>query len=337
MLNGMVQLAIGDHISNCLGRSGIDLRDQTLNQRLAREGSITGALATLDLSSASDSISTELVFDLLPIDWAILLSNYRTGSLEYPDGSHQKLAKFSSMGNGFTFALESLIFYALCWACQETEEDRFFVNVYGDDLIVPTASVELLEKVLHATGFVLNRSKSYSSGPFRESCGRDYFEGIDIRPFYLKDQLSPETLFTLHNYYVRRGLMEPSEIVKRLIPHHLWVFGPDGYGDGHLLGPWFPRPHNRDLGWAGYTFETFSRTARRSFSSAQPGDRFLPAYSVYVGGPRAGLPGLPVQGEFKRLFYNCSPSVVSYRGGVMGTSVPGTTGYRRIFVYTLQG
>jgi hypothetical protein len=103
MLNGMVQLAIGDHISNCLGRSGIDLRDQTLNQRLAREGSITGALATLDLSSASDTVAYGLVLDLLPFDWVEFLAQIRCSYVTTPAGVI-RLEKFSTMGNGFTSA-----------------------------------------------------------------------------------------------------------------------------------------------------------------------------------------------------------------------------------------
>jgi hypothetical protein len=109
VLNGLTQLAIGDFLFDRLKRSGLDLRDQTRNQRLALEGSLTGALATLDLSSASDTISRELVYHLLPLEWAHFLGLSRTGHIKYR-GQRYTLEKFSSMGNGYTFPLESLIF-----------------------------------------------------------------------------------------------------------------------------------------------------------------------------------------------------------------------------------
>jgi hypothetical protein len=93
-LNGMVQLGIGGFIAERLLAFGVDLKDQSRNQRLAREGSLTGALATLDLSSASDTISRELVFHLLPFDWACFLDRFRTSSVTYK-GEYFHLQKFS--------------------------------------------------------------------------------------------------------------------------------------------------------------------------------------------------------------------------------------------------
>lgn len=134
-LNGVYQLPIGDGIADRLRRFGVDTRDQSRNQRLACVGSITGALATLDLSSASDTIAIEVVYDLLPVDWAHFLSRFRTGTIVM--GKTQlKLQKFSSMGNGFTFPLETLIFYGLAYAASE-DHGTTDVSVYGDDIIVP--------------------------------------------------------------------------------------------------------------------------------------------------------------------------------------------------------
>lgn len=315
-LNGMYQLATGDYIAGRLRPFLVDTRDQSRNQRAARMGSLTGELATLDLSSASDTIAYLLVWHLLPPDWAEWLSYLRTGTAVYrrPDGSESvyKLEKFSSMGNGYTFPLESLIFWALSSACVPKHQQGY-VCTYGDDIIVPTASAGLVAKVLTACGFTLNAAKSFTSGPFRESCGADYLSGIDIRPTYVHDKLVGEDLFRLHNAYIRERMYEPAQLVLQHIAPPLRIWGPDGYGDGHLLGDWTPVPHNhamsrdthkvavsigepnedgtypseiRDLpltpgGWAGYTFETYSWKGRKDFKPL-PGDYVFPVYSVYA-------------------------------------------------------
>lgn len=117
-LNGMFQLAVGDVIADRLRRVGIDIRDQTPNQRAAMRGSISGETATLDLTSASDTVSLGLVEHLLPEDWNNLLLRLRSCEVEY-EGEILELAKISSMGNGFTFPLETLIFWALATSVQE--------------------------------------------------------------------------------------------------------------------------------------------------------------------------------------------------------------------------
>ncbi len=342
MLNGMYQLGIGDYMARRLRSAGIDISDQTKNQRLAREGSITGALATLDLSSASDTIAKELVFDLLPIDWALCLSSLRTGSAQAEWGLSE-LQKFSSMGNCFTFPLETLIFYALAYACVEPE-DRSKVSVYGDDIIVPTSAFETLCKVLHCCGFVPNKSKSFASGPFRESCGKDYFSGIDIRPCYIKDALSCADLFVLHNFYKRLYNEEAASLVLAEIPAHLRIWGPDGFGDGHLLGDWNRLPHKRKLGWGGYIFDTFTFKSKTDYSIL-PGDWVLPSYTIYASPPQPGLPGLEASAiaEERRFlqgrqaaFHNVAATTLRYRRDLLGVPTPGKLGYKRISIYTLS-
>lgn len=279
MLNTMVQLGIGDYIADRLRLEGVDIRDQTLNQRLACEGSIYGDLATLDLSSASDTIATKLVESLLPEEWFDFLRTFRTGGAETPDG-YQRLEKFSSMGNGFTFPLETLIFYALTLSsCDESDRSR--VNVYGDDIIVPTYAAPLLIKTLTSCGFIINLDKSFVSGPFRESCGKDYYTGIDVRPCYIKDALSGISLFKLHNFYVRSGMLEPSQILLDYVDVSIRIWGPDGFGDGHLLGDTTFEPHKRDLGWGGWTFETYTFKQRRAFYRLGA-DHVYPSYSIYA-------------------------------------------------------
>lgn len=185
--NIFLQLAIGGYMRRKLKRYGVDLDDQSRNQRLALEGSITGLLATVDLSAASDTVSTELVYELLPIEWAMLLDSLRSPQVQWEKDSWLTLNKFSSMGNGFTFELESLIFWALASGVHEVMRESTTVGVYGDDIIVSTRCYPLLTEVLNACGFSLNQEKSYATSHFRESCGKHYWQGEDVTPAYQKE------------------------------------------------------------------------------------------------------------------------------------------------------
>ncbi len=200
-LNMFVQKGIGGVIRRLLKRVGVDLDDQSINQRAAREGSLYGDLATLDLSAASDSISIELVKQLMPDDWwsAIELCRSHRGVL--PDGTVLRYQKVSSMGNGFTFELESLLFWALSRVCVDiTVGERGRVHVYGDDIIVPVDACALLIETLRVCGFSTNAKKSFWSGPFRESCGKHYFRGHDVTPFYVRESVeSPDRLIWFAN------------------------------------------------------------------------------------------------------------------------------------------
>lgn len=188
-LNMLCQKAIGTMIRERLRRVGVDLRDQSRNRDLARYGSESGLLATIDLSAASDSISLECL-DLLPPSWARFITMTRSEEIKLLDGTWHPLQMVSSMGNGFTFELESLIFWAL--AKSATDLDSVlggYVSVYGDDIIVPTDAADTLIHTLGYLGFATNTKKTFATGPFRESCGGHYLYGSDVTPFYLRDSL----------------------------------------------------------------------------------------------------------------------------------------------------
>lgn len=317
-LNGMLQLAVGDEMAKRLRRHyGLDLRDQTLNQRLACIGSLTNALATLDLKSASNYLSKRVVQSLLPEDWFSLLNAARCGRTRVPSiPGTISLEMFAGMGNGFTFPLQSVIFFALARASATVLEiENPIVSVYGDDIIVDSAVADFLVKVLHYAGLVVNMEKSYFTGPFRESCGADFLRGIDVRPVYVKEALTPAILFTLHNGLIRKGFSElAAKVVRDLIHPSLMLRGPDGYGDGHLIRedwePSFGCPKGRHRGWEGFTFETFATSAKRDWKY-HPGDRVLPQYSVYTRGEKAvfsDVPGLQSQLGYRSIEEVSRPS-----------------------------
>lgn len=186
LLNGFAQLGIGSMLRRRLKEAGVDLDDQTRNQELARLGSISNELSTMDLSNASDTIATELVRWLIPSDWFYAMDSCRTRRIKF-EGEYIPLERFCSMGNGFAFELESLIFWALATCAIENQGRRVRVAVYGDDIIVPSTYFGNVARTLEACGFTVNQKKSYSSGNFRESCGADWFLGKSVRPFFLKE------------------------------------------------------------------------------------------------------------------------------------------------------
>lgn len=190
-LNIFVQKGIGAMIRDRLRKNaGLDLSQcWQENQELARKGAATGSHATIDLKSASDMISHRLVEFLLPEEWMDLINTARSRQALLPDGSWVSLQKVSSMGNGATFELESMIFYALALTVAEHTCGRGVsrnVTVFGDDIVVPAEASTLLLEVLGSCGFEPNQKKSYVTGPFRESCGKHYFGGLDVTPFYVR-------------------------------------------------------------------------------------------------------------------------------------------------------
>ena len=184
-INMFLQKGVGIHIRRGLRRFGINLNDQSVNRRLARRGSLDGSLATLDLTAASDSIAIECVRILLPDLWFRYLNDIRSQKVLVGE-TYVQTEMFSSMGNGFTFELESLIFYALMRGVSYFSGHSGVISVYGDDLIIPSGMYEDASWVLKEFGFSLNTSKSFATGPFRESCGGHYHSGEDVTPFYLK-------------------------------------------------------------------------------------------------------------------------------------------------------
>lgn len=190
-INIFFQLAVGGEIRRRLRKVGIDLDDgQAKHRRVACAASQTGDLCTIDLSSASDTVAKKLVEFLLPDHWYQLLTALRSPVTKL-DGVNCYLEKFSSMGNGYTFELETLIFLGIAVVATEasgvTPHIGKNVLVYGDDIIAPSASSRGLLAMLQYCGFVPNKDKTYVSGNFRESCGGDFFNGRSVRPHYLKE------------------------------------------------------------------------------------------------------------------------------------------------------
>jgi len=194
--NSFLQQGPGKYIRNRLRKYGIDLSNQGANQRLASLAQQLG-LATIDLSNASASICTLFCREVLPHDMFAVLDALRSPAYGSKDPETKELTVvrthgFCSMGNGFTFELETLIFWATAKAVMNVSGCRGPLGVYGDDIIVPQSCSDLLIQVLEVCGFKVNTSKSFTRGRFFESCGKHYFDGMDVTPVYQQDIVHSE-------------------------------------------------------------------------------------------------------------------------------------------------
>lgn len=284
-LTGMFQRAVGAHMKHKMLRAGIDLYDQSINRERARLASMTGKDATIDLKMASDLNAYMLVMELFPQPWFELLDGLRDSSLEY-QGRVIQLEKFSSMGNGYTFELESLLFYSLAYGISKHYDLPFDLTVFGDDLVCNTALARKILECFPWFGLLPNTEKSYLEGPFRESCGGDYVLGVDVRPFFIRGRMTIHRAVCMYNHFMRKPHQDPGRKLRDLcltyVPDRYRIFGPDNYGDGHLIGDdpdVYLKPYGRKKGWCGYIFETYIETPTRSLDDV-PGDVLLPSYQA---------------------------------------------------------
>ena len=240
-LNLYLQLGVDGYIRRRLKRWGVDLDSQKKNQELARVGSLRDddeSFCTIDLSAASDCVSLELCRTLLPAEWLSYLTDLRSPNGIVGDIFVQ-YEKISSMGNGYTFALESAIFTALIYAVVKASGDAFRpekVAIFGDDLIVQRRYYYRVVEALRLAGFTLNLEKTFSNGPIRESCGTDWLRGLPVRPVFFTDV--PTDV---------RGLFTDFNRLKRLLSLR---FGIDSEESNtlKLLRNWIPEQAQRLTG-----------------------------------------------------------------------------------------
>jgi hypothetical protein len=175
---------------------GIDLTCQPdKNRVLARVGSRDDSYATIDLSSASDLNSISMVKEFFPPSVYRWLERSRSPYAVLPDSSVVELHMISSMGNAFTFPLQTILFacvveaaYKMLGIRAERPYGQSLGNfaVFGDDIIVVKEAYDLVCRMLAAIGHSVNLDKSYCNGPFRESCGTDWYLGRNVRGVYIK-------------------------------------------------------------------------------------------------------------------------------------------------------
>jgi hypothetical protein len=209
-LNMFFQLGLGEILVGRLRESfGINLsRQPNRNVKLARIGSKDGSVVTIDLESASDSLSLRMAESILP-KWVYdLLVMYRTPFTSI-EGERVELNMVSTMGNGFTFPLQTMLFSCVVRAVASSLNVRLGRasgrgakwGVFGDDIICPTEMSDRVVHLLTLLGFRVNREKSYTEryGRFRESCGGDYYYGHNVRGVYIKTLKTPQSRYVAIN------------------------------------------------------------------------------------------------------------------------------------------
>jgi hypothetical protein len=191
------------HNQRNLAHAMVGFSSQVPNQDLAREGSLTGELATLDLSEASDRVPVRLVQSIL-FNYGHLLEAVlatRSTRADVPGHGVISLTKFASMGSALTFPIEEIVFLTTIFYGIEQSLGRHIsrkdivesylgrVRVYGDDIIIPTDTVPYVVSALELIGSKVNHSKSFWTGRFRESCGKEYYDGDEVTIFRVRHEL----------------------------------------------------------------------------------------------------------------------------------------------------
>jgi len=196
--------------------SFVRFADQTPSRVCALNGSVLKAdrfkCSTIDLSSASDFLSVQLVIDLFSGNILHYLLAGRTWNVDV-DKQTVELNMYAGMGSALTFPVQTLVFLAISiWAViaqlvleetgveasaddlQDYLNDTGFrkkwinsrIRVYGDDIAIPDFAAQRLIKLLSDFGLLVNVNKSFvGRSPVRESCGIYALAGRDITPkFY---------------------------------------------------------------------------------------------------------------------------------------------------------
>lgn len=235
---------LGKVLEDRLRIAGLDIRKlQEKHKEYAKTFSSTRSHVTADLSSASDSITRALVEELLPKEWFDALDIDTFSSIDV-GGTVRPNPCFCTMGIGYTFPLQTLIFYSLLKAIQELARcTTGFCSVYGDDLVYPRKIHNFVSVIFPMLGFLLNMDKTYAKEYFRESCGADFYRGVDVRPF--KPMATCERLniydYSRFIYKLINGLLlrwEPCEIGRTL--HFLYVELANSLGEINVVPPSFP-------------------------------------------------------------------------------------------------
>lgn len=223
----------------------VGFTDQVPNQDMAQEGSLDGELATLDLSEASDRVSNQHVLDLIGPWYPYFrdaIQACRSRKADVLGHGVIRLAKFASMGSALCFPMEEMVFLAIIFSSMEQESSTRFtrkdvqsfvgkVRVYGDDIVVPVRYVQCVIDGLESFGMKVNVDKSFWTGKFRESCGKEYYNGVDVSlvrvrkslPRSRKDVSEVIATVEMRNQFYSLGLHKTvaalDEIIEKVLPH----------------------------------------------------------------------------------------------------------------------
>jgi len=250
-----IQQGLGRKLMNyleehSLTKGNINFIDQQVNRRLAQEGSVSQAWATIDLKEASDRVSLHLVrqaFQKVP-DLLRALEACRTTETLLPSGEVLPLKKFAPMGSALCFPIEAYLFWAILVSAMQIKTKLPLkvvgerIKVYGDDIIVPNDWAPQCMLALERFALKVNRDKSCITGSFRESCGMDAFKGVDVTPSRLRklwsskptDGIAFASYVSLANQMVSKGYRGTAALMWRELEQ---VYGRIPYGTARSSFP----------------------------------------------------------------------------------------------------
>jgi hypothetical protein len=208
--------------------------DQEVNNQMAKDASITGKYSTIDLSDASDLVSNQLVRAMVSA-WPSLLEGLdatRSRKADVPGYGLIRLAKYASMGSALCFPVEAMVFLTCVFLGIERSSgtrltaDRIkryagSVRVFGDDIIVPSDHAVSVIAELEHFGARVNRHKTFMNSKFRESCGKEYFDGHDVSttrvrqmpPTSLKDATGIVSWVATRNLLYKQGMWKATQFL----------------------------------------------------------------------------------------------------------------------------
>lgn len=290
---------LGEYIRECLkDQAGLDLsRLQAIHREMVLEMSKNRQRVTTDMKAASTLITSRHVRTVLPYEWYKILHKFHVSYLthEVKDGSKNevhiiKSNTFGGMGCGFTFPLQTLIFYCVISAIRNLAfSGRGYVSVYGDDLIYSYKLHKYVLACFEDIGFVVNKNKTFADEFFRESCGEDAYHGVSVRPFSYEG--GTERLFGNRRaaflYKILNGLLarwKEKEIPSTCNMLRAEIIG--AIGQLYLVPPYFPDYSGEKTSDPDTFVEWYvpvSRPAQRQWR-----ERSLKAPGFYDGKPGMG-------------------------------------------------
>jgi hypothetical protein len=274
-----------DRLQSSPVRFSISITDQELSRNAVLRASHDGSMISADLKSASDRLSCYVVERMFRRNTSLLraLAATRTSVLaQNPKKLDKKqplllrLRKYAPMGNSTVFPLQSIVYTIIGVTAlisdvlhieptkirrRHIERASTMVRIFGDDILIASEAWPTMDRLLRLLWFRVNDSKTHTHGKFRESCGMDAYDGVDVTPAYVLRSFDTErpttvesVVATSNNFYMK-GWLNTSAWLRWTIPEHLreeiaWV-----HPDSGTFGWWsagsscLPRKTrwNRDL------------------------------------------------------------------------------------------
>jgi hypothetical protein len=220
----------------------ITFGDQEPNRMMALKSSFDRSFATVDLKSASDRLSCWAVERALRANKSLLERIHASRTRWMKNAVNERfhalmLKKCFTQGSACTFPVQTIVYsmYAIAAVIitdrkrvdtRSISEAARKVRVFGDDIIVPTHVLPKLVEILNFTQLSVNLNKTFHKGKFRESCGLDAYDGVDVTPARVKRfSANPshevaESMIEASNNFYKRGMWHVSQWLKWHLRKH---------------------------------------------------------------------------------------------------------------------